>query len=45
MLRRLPGPGLRVRRSRKLLWKGFLNMGNLDEFLDNLQDEIFEEAR
>jgi nitrogen fixation NifU-like protein len=27
------------------LWKEFLAMNNLDEFLDNLQNEIFEDAK
>jgi nitrogen fixation protein NifU and related proteins len=34
-----------MRRTRKLLWQGVLIMDKLDAFLDNLQNEIFEEAR
>lgn len=34
-----------MRRSWKLLWQGVLTMDKLDAFLDNLQNEIFEEAR
>lgn len=34
-----------MRRSRKLLRKAILIMDNLDRFVDNLQNEIFDEAR
>lgn len=37
--------GIGLCRSRNLLWKGVLTMNKLDAFLDNLQNEIFEEAR
>jgi len=37
--------GCWMRRSWNLLWKGVLTMDKLDAFLDNLQNEIFEEAR
>jgi nitrogen fixation NifU-like protein len=45
MLRVLTRTGRRVRRTGKLLRQEFLAMDNLDKFLDNLQDEIFEDAR
>ncbi len=45
MLRIFTRPGRRLCRSGKLLWKEFLIMNNLDEFLDNLQNEIFEDAK
>ncbi len=34
-----------MRRPRKLLWKGFLAMNKLDDFIDKLQNEIYDEAK
>ena len=38
-------PGCRLCRTWKLLREKILIMNNLDDFLDNLQNEIFEEAK
>ena len=45
MLRIFTWPGRWLRWSWKLLRKEFLIMNNLDEFLNNLQNEIFEDAK
>jgi nitrogen fixation NifU-like protein len=45
LLRIIPWKGRRLCRSGQLLRKGILIMNSLDEFVNNLQAEIFEDAK